>query len=68
MLEVMKNKNAEPAQKFDPLEGISTDEIVESSRSCDVEGVLRFFCPYCDQCFDSADALRVHLDGDGGED
>lgn len=48
---------------YDPYEGISTDELVSRSQSCDVEGMLRYLCPYCDVCFDSADALRTHLDG-----
>lgn len=53
--------------KYDPYEGISTDELVERSRSCDVEGMLRYFCPYCDECFNSVDALYAHLEGSGGE-
>jgi hypothetical protein len=54
-------------QPLDPYEGISTDELVANAESVDVEGMLRYFCPYCDGCFDSADALYVHLEGEGCE-
>ena len=52
---------------YDPFEGTSTDKLIECSQSCDVEGMIRYFCPYCDHCFDFADALYAHLEGSGGD-
>jgi hypothetical protein len=59
--------NKKNTRAYDPYEGVSTEELVVRSKSCDVEGMLRYFCPYCGECFDTATALYVHLEGSGGE-
>ena len=63
----MNSEEDKRRTKYDPYEGISTDELVARSQSCDVEGMMRYFCPYCAACFNSADALYAHLEGSGGE-
>jgi hypothetical protein len=37
---------------YDPYEGEE-----------DSTGRIRYYCPYCDACFDTPDALYVHLEG-----
>ncbi len=50
--------------KYDPYEGVSTEELVRQSRVYDeVVDTYEYVCPYCDRIYATDDDLRAHLDG-----